>query len=225
MHIVVVNAKGGCGKSLIATQLASYYACEGKDVVIRDHDRQHSSLDWLQARPKKFPPIRGVSGAARGIELECYDVIINDLPAGYDIRRLSQDVPRVDKLLIPTIPSPTDLRVLWRFSMMLTYSGLLESNIDMGFVVNRYRANAQFNRTMDKFLKRMSIPVLGRIRDTQNYIHVTNRGLGIYDLPATKTEIDRRSWRTIIDWLGEADSSEFVQVLMDELEVRQLQLV
>ena len=59
--IMVLNAKGGSGKSTIATNLASYFASEGKSVVLADYDPQESSLDWLKARPKGRPPIKGVA--------------------------------------------------------------------------------------------------------------------------------------------------------------------
>ena len=47
-HIMVLNPKGGCGKSTLATNLASYYASQGKSVAIVDYDPQRSSLDWLE---------------------------------------------------------------------------------------------------------------------------------------------------------------------------------
>ena len=47
-QIMVLNAKGGSGKSTIATNLASYYATQGKDVVLADLDPQGSSLAWLE---------------------------------------------------------------------------------------------------------------------------------------------------------------------------------
>ena len=56
--IMVLNAKGGCGKSTIATNLASYYAfIEEKNVVIVDFDPQASSLEWLAVRGEEWPEI------------------------------------------------------------------------------------------------------------------------------------------------------------------------
>ena len=59
-HIMVLNAKGGCGKSTIATNLASYYATQDKKVALADYDPQRSSLDWLAKRPADRPVIEGV---------------------------------------------------------------------------------------------------------------------------------------------------------------------
>lgn len=225
MHIVIVNTKGGCGKTLLSSQLACYYASLNKTVALYDHDKQHSSRDWLQARPKKLPPIISVlasDGKDRSADTE---ISIHDMPAGYDIANLANDIPAADKLLIPLIPSPTDLRVLWRFCMTLSYTGLMESTLDIGLVVNRYRNGAQFNKEMMRFLNRLDIPVIGQIRDTQNYIHAINRGLGIFDLPSNKTTVDRRTWQPIVDWLDNISQQSFAQLLMEDIVDRQLELV
>lgn len=225
MHMVIVNTKGGSGKTLLATQLASYYSSNGNTVAIYDHDSQHSSKDWVQARPKRLPPIISVTASGDLTPRISTDIAIHDMPAGYDIRELATDVPETEKILIPLLPSPTDLRVVWRFCMMLSYTGLLESSIDIGFVINRYRASSLFNETMLKFLNRLDIPILGQIRDTQNYIHATNRGLGIFDLPGNKTQVDRDSWQPIIDWLDGIEGVSFAQLMMDDIVSRQMALV
>ena len=46
-RIIVTNAKGGCGKTTITTNIASHYALQGKNVRLFDHDAQGSSLAWL----------------------------------------------------------------------------------------------------------------------------------------------------------------------------------
>ena len=40
---LVANPKGGSGKSTLSTNLAGYFASEGKDVMLGDIDRQQSS--------------------------------------------------------------------------------------------------------------------------------------------------------------------------------------
>ena len=44
-HVMVMNSKGGCGKSTIATNVASYFAREGYKVELADDDPQRTSLD------------------------------------------------------------------------------------------------------------------------------------------------------------------------------------
>ncbi|HHH42709.1 MAG TPA: ParA family protein, partial [Gammaproteobacteria bacterium] len=50
LRIAVMNTKGGCGKTTVATNLASYCASRGCGTVLRDYDRQASSTRWLRAR-------------------------------------------------------------------------------------------------------------------------------------------------------------------------------
>ena len=61
-HILVLNSKGGSGKSTIATSLAAYYASRDEKVALVDYDRQGSSLEWLERRPDNRPSITGVAG-------------------------------------------------------------------------------------------------------------------------------------------------------------------
>lgn len=224
MHVVVINTKGGSGKTLLATQLACYYATKGEKVAIFDHDSQKSSIDWVKARPKRCAPIAAIPAFGNHPKQEWDGIAIHDMPAGYDVKHLREDVPEVKKVLIPILPSPTDLRVVWRFCMMLTYHGILHSDIEIGFVPNRYRQNASFNPTMMEFLNRMEIPIIGQIRDTQNYIHATNRGLGIFDLPTTQSKVDRQTWQPIIDWLSDIAPNSFAKLLIEDIVEQQKQL-
>ena len=45
-HIMVMNAKGGCGKSTLATNIASYFANEGATVALADYDPLAASISW-----------------------------------------------------------------------------------------------------------------------------------------------------------------------------------
>jgi chromosome partitioning protein len=66
-HILVMNPKGGCGKSTIATNLASYYATRGKHVALADFDPQRSSVDWVGLRPEDAPRVVGVQAFEDGL--------------------------------------------------------------------------------------------------------------------------------------------------------------
>src|SRR5664279_6470971 len=66
-HVMILNAKGGCGKSTLATNVAVFFARDGHQVCIADYDPQRSSLDWLAQRPGDLPPISGVPAYEEGL--------------------------------------------------------------------------------------------------------------------------------------------------------------
>jgi cellulose biosynthesis protein BcsQ len=48
--VLVASSKGGAGKSTLATNLAAYFALDGKRPVLVDADRQKSSTHWCEKR-------------------------------------------------------------------------------------------------------------------------------------------------------------------------------
>ena len=115
--IIVANAKGGCGKTTIATGLASYYATfRNKNVVLADLDPQRSSLDWLSERPRDRAPIvprHPEQGPVR--KSANIDVVIYDAPARSHGAELSYLMRRGQTLLIPVLASPMDMRAARNF--------------------------------------------------------------------------------------------------------------
>ncbi|MEW8428112.1 MAG: ParA family protein, partial [gamma proteobacterium symbiont of Ctena orbiculata] len=67
--IMLMNAKGGCGKTTIATNLATWYADEGKKVALADFDTQQSTMDWLEARKdyEGIPEIQAINAVAEPV--------------------------------------------------------------------------------------------------------------------------------------------------------------
>ena len=64
-RIIVVNTKGGCGKTTIATNLASYYASNGFVTALMDYDPQGSSTRWLKLRPQDKQAVYGINAHKR----------------------------------------------------------------------------------------------------------------------------------------------------------------
>ena len=48
---LVLNPKGGAGKTTIATNLASCFAAAEVPTTLMDYDPQGSSMNWLRLRP------------------------------------------------------------------------------------------------------------------------------------------------------------------------------
>src|ERR1700709_19018 len=81
-HVMVLNAKGGCGKSTLATNIAVFFARDGHQVCIADYDPQRSSLDWLAQRPVDLPAITGVPAYEEGLRSvpRATEILVIDAP-------------------------------------------------------------------------------------------------------------------------------------------------
>ncbi len=202
MEIIVANAKGGSGKSTVAVHLASYFALVGEQVALVDHDPQQSALDWFKARPKtqgSIFPVAAFKGEKQ--PLNC-SVVIHDMPAGCEPEELVFMLGQEGRLLIPILPSPTDIKAGIRFLMALSRAGVInDGGGRVGLIAERVRANTLYFKVLVEFLERVNIPLIGSLRETQNYIKSMDRGLSIFDLPASKVEIDLSQWQPILQWL------------------------
>src|SRR5258707_3252867 len=64
-RILVLNPKGGSGKTTIATNLASYFANQGDRPLLSDNDPQGSSSRWLKKRKPEQALIHGIAAFER----------------------------------------------------------------------------------------------------------------------------------------------------------------
>ncbi len=201
--IMLLNAKGGCGKSTLASNLASHYAGEGRAVALVDHDPQASSLEWLAARPDGAAPIIGVDGCAEGARIpRGVEIAIHDAPAGIRGKELTALVRRAETLVIPVLPSPIDIRAASRFiGELLTVGKVSRKQTKLAVVANRVRENTLVYQRLERFLNSLKIPFAASLRDTQNYIRAEERGLGIFELPPSLVARDLEQWEPLLKWL------------------------
>jgi chromosome partitioning protein len=216
-----LNAKGGCGKSTLATNLASYYARQGKAVALADFDPQGSSMDWLKARPHDAPKIHGVPAWDEGLRHvpRSADVVVIDVPAAAYGAELTALMRRAQSIVIPVLPSPTDIRAAARFIHHILLMGRVERReTKLAVVANRVRENTtlqkaaegMFGRTsvntqiyqrLEKFLGRLKIPFLTTLRENPYYLVADEKGLGIFDLKPSHVARDLEQWQPLLKWL------------------------
>ena len=201
---MILNSKGGCGKSTIATNLASYYASyEQKKVSLVDFDPQGSSLDWLKARPRNVPEIIGINATKESVRFaKDTEIVIMDVPARVEGRELASLVKRVETIIIPVLPSPIDIRAGANFIKELLTSGRVSrKETKVCVVANRVRENTLSYHALYAFLKSLKIPFITTLRDTQNYIHAEDKGVGIFEMAPSKVWQDLEQWDPLIKWL------------------------
>lgn len=212
--ILVMNAKGGSGKTTISINLASYYAVQGREVALVDYDPQYCALDWLESRPEDRPKITGVEGLQKGARVpRGTEVVILDAPAATHGRPVTELLSRAQTCIIPVIPSAIDLNAAWRFIDEITDLGrVLNRKVRVATVANRIRENSPGHFEIEEFLESVklpggrALPFIACLRNSINYSHAADRGLGIWEIAPSKTTHDVEMWQPLIDWLGSRSS-------------------
>jgi chromosome partitioning protein len=202
--IMVLNAKGGCGKSTISTNLASYFASVmGKKVVLADYDPQESSLEWLKARDEKLPHIEGLAAYKAPLRVaKDTDYLIIDAPARVHGKELTQMMQKVETVLFPVLPSPIDMRAATKYMEELMKNGRVErKEVKIGVIANRVRENTIIFSELYDFIKTMKLPYITTLRDTQNYIRAEERGIGIFEMAPSQVYQDLEDWEPLTKWL------------------------
>jgi chromosome partitioning protein len=202
--IMVLNSKGGSGKSTVATNLASYYATQGNKVILVDLDPQASSLDWLKARPSGRSSISGINGALGQYRVpRNADYVIYDTPAAVHGAELSALLRRAQSIIIPVLPSPIDMRAATPFvQKVLDNNRVARKEARVALIANRCRENYNIYHQLDSYLRKVrKAPFISVLRETQNYVRAAERGLGVFELPPYAVRKDLDQWDPIIRWL------------------------
>jgi chromosome partitioning protein len=203
-HIMVLNAKGGCGKSTLATNIASYFATEGASVALADYDPQRSSLDWLARRPADRPEIAGVAAFEDGFRHlpRSADVVVVDAPARSHGKELTDLVKHAETIIVPVLPSTIDMQASTAFIQELKNVGKVQrKQAKIGTVANRVRDNTLIWGDLDEYLTRARVPYIAALREAQNYVRAYTRGLGIFELPEYLAWPDWEEWEPLTAWL------------------------
>jgi chromosome partitioning protein len=212
LRVVVMNAKGGCGKTTIATNLASFCASQGLGSALFDYDPQASSTFWVKTRPEMLAPVHGVAayqppplGVTRAWQLRVpnnTEFTFTDTPAGYSGLDIEDRVSESDVILIPVLPSPIDIRSTADFIRDVLLIGKARAlKKKVAIIINRARVRTKALEKLERFVDSLEIPVVGQLRDTQFYVHAAEQGVGVHELADRAAQQDARCWEQILCWL------------------------
>ena len=209
--IVILNPKGGSGKTTLAFSLAGYLASTGRKVALLDMDRQGSSMRWLQNRPSQLPQIHGISATNSNVDASgnrCVIVpgdieyVVIDAPAGLTANQLIDYTCGAHAIIVPVLPSDLDIHAASSLiSNLLLTARVSRRNGRLGVVANRVKERTIAYRHLQRFLNRLSIAVIGILRDSQNYTRAAESGLCIHEMPPSRVRKDLEQWEVVTQWL------------------------
>lgn len=218
-HVMLLNPKGGCGKTTLATNLASFYAACGLSTALVDYDAQGSSTRWLAVRASTLPPIHGIAayrrpaGVTRSWHLRLpagTQRVITDTAAGVSAPQLTELVARADTVIVPVLPSHIDIDAAFDFIDALRGLKQVRTGAPrIAVVINRVRANTTVYQQIERFLDRARLAVVARLRDTQNYVRAGQAGLGVHELDERHAAPDQEQWAPLLGWIEKRPEQEF----------------
>jgi len=200
--ILILNSKGGAGKTTLATNLASLLALRAS-VLLADLDPQGSSTGWWRRRPSVLPVITLVSDPQRKFrDYPSAEWLVLDAPAGLKRARLEEMLDAVDTLLVPITASAFDMDAsrifLGRLGEIKRYR---KGRVRIGIVANRVQQGTRAKLALETFLEDLELPVIAQLRDSQIYVRAAAAGVGIADLRASETRSELPQWTRILQFL------------------------
>ena len=202
--IAVVNPKGGVGKSTLATNIAGYFASRGVPVMLGDIDRQQSTGTWLGLRPDAVAPIQSWDvSQARLRPPKGVTHVVLDTPAQIPAAKLADVIRVADKIAVPIQPSLFDIMATRQFLIDLRAACGSDKVFGqkVALVGMRVDPRTRASEELRRFVEDLGVPLAGYLRDTQNYVQFAAHGLTLFDLPAQRTQLDRSTWKPLLDWL------------------------
>lgn len=201
--VLVINRKGGAGKSTFAIGMASFYAHQNVKTEIIDLDPQGTSYFWGSktegVRTTRFLPSSNVPfSLALRLEADTKITVI-DSPSNFSRFEMEKYISMVDKVIFPVQPSPIDVHSMLGFIKDLINSPTFkESNVELAFVITRCKENKQGTEFVNKVLQHMKYPLLGIMTEHQAYQDMfSERNSFLSHHP----DLDASLWSQMKEWL------------------------
>ncbi|MFZ6712190.1 ParA family protein [Undibacterium sp. TC9W] len=199
--IAIVNPKGGVGKSTVATNLAGYFAAHGHKVMLGDTDVQQSSRTWLTLRPQNLPQIQPWDIADGNVLKPPKGTthVVLDTPAGLVGSKLDMVLKSADKIIVPLQASIFDILATEEFLKSLSQHK--KNGYQIGILGMRVNTRSKAAEQLEHYVGQLGLPVLGFLRDTQNYIQLAAHGATLWDVAPSRVEKDLPQWQQIVSWV------------------------
>src|SRR5690348_7548090 len=214
---LVINPKGGSGKTTITINLASYFAAANVPTAVMDYDPQGSSLNWLRLRSPHAPKIHAANGARhQGTGLrsmamyvpEPTQQLIIDAPAGASGLVLQEMLDRATCLIVPIVPSPIDIHATANFvSEVLNTVRMQSRKLPVAIVANKVRRSMPQYAPLDWFLNTLRLSLVARLIDSDVYVKAAEGGMGIFELDPGLAVAERKQFMPLVEWVTSHQSA------------------
>ena len=201
---LIANPKGGVGKSTLATNLAGWFACQGRRVMLGDIDRQQSSREWLRLRAPSLPHIASWEVEPDQPARPPKDTthVVLDTPAGLHGKKLGHVLKLVRRVIVPLQPSIFDILATRAFlERLFEEKEVRRREANVAIVAMRVDARTRAAAELERFLEGTGLPVVAHLRDTQVYVQAAAHGMSLFDLPPSRAERDVEQWQPLLDWV------------------------
>ncbi|HWR95961.1 MAG TPA: ParA family protein [Arenimonas sp.] len=203
--IVVASSKGGAGKSTISTNLAAYFALQGKRTALIDADRQKSSTHWCQKRAGMETAVLPVDGSRKGWKKHLpsqTEVVIVDAAAGDMADDLEEFLEIASVVLVPVLPSSIDLEATVPFLDSLAGNARVrKGKLPVALVGNRLKPWTGASQQAMAQIKAWPYPVAAELRDTQAYVLMVALGKSLFDYHSEQVRNHQADWASLFKWI------------------------
>ena len=208
---LVINRKGGAGKTTVTINLASYFATQNVSTTIMDYDPQGSSLHWLKSRSPQLGKIHGSNAAPEKFgHLRSFGMyvppdtreLIIDAPGGASGVLLQEMLCRANCVVIPVTPSSIDIHATAHFIKDVLLTGLVRTRgIRIAVVANRVRRSMPVYQPLERFLGALNLTLIARLLDSDAFVKAAETGTGIFEMEPAFAAAECRQFTPIVEWV------------------------